>query len=231
MTLPAGNNINISDIVSESVLPSPSGSPSSSSTCLPGPQPSIFAIIGASVGGVAFLLAFFLMILLILDRRRYRRQVSQFNKSVSFNKDSYDEKRITPQVIDFGDSSIDSKPSLLQPITISRSESFTTRHLRAPSDIPDDEVLLPPSITRHLRAPADVPADLNSRCSTVSSESYYPAVNEIETKVPLPAVIAQPLSPRGLPTSPRDASRGNISRSSSRATSRAPSVGKIPTAI
>ena len=220
MTLPAGNNINSSDIV----LPSPS----SSSTCLPGPQPSIFAIIGASVGGVAVLLALFLMILLILDRRRFRRHVSQCDKSASFtNIDSYNEKRITSQVIDIGNSSTDpqpSRPSLLQPFTIIRS--FTSRHLRAPSDIPDDELLLPPSIARHLRAPADVPADLNSRCSTVSSESYYPSVYETETKVPLPAVIAQPLStlsPRGLPSSPRDALRGNVSRSSSRATSRAPS--------
>jgi hypothetical protein len=214
MSLPAGNTIitNTSDIL-----------PSSSTTCLPGPQPSIFAIIGASAGGAAVLLALCLMILLILDRRRYRRQVSHFNKSVSFKTDSYKEKRTTPR-----DSYAVSQPSLLQPSTITRS--FTSRHLRPPSDTPDDDddLLLPPTITRtlsgrHLRAPADVPADLNSRCSTVSAESYYPSVYETETKVPPLAVIAPSLGPRGLPASPRDGYKGNISRSTSRATSRAPS--------
>ena len=223
MSLPAGNNtINASDVFS--IFPSLS----SNSTCLPGPQPSIFAIVGASVGGAVVLLALCLIILLILDRRRYRREVSQFNKSVSFNIDPYNEKRITPQVIHLSDSSTVSRPSPLQPSTITRS--FTSRHIRPPSDISDDVLLPPVTINRslsgrHLRAPSDVPADLNSRCSTVSTESYYPSMYETETKVPLPAVIAQSLGPRGLPASPRDGVTvgGNISRSTSRATSRAPS--------
>ena len=196
--------------------------PSSNTTCLPGHQPNVFAIIGASAGAAAVLLALCLMILLVLDRRRYRHKVSQFNKSVSFNIDPYNEKLITPR-----DSYTVSRP-LLQSSTITRS-SFISRHLRPPSesDIHDDDLLLPPSITRtpsgrHLRAPEDVPADLNSRCSTVSSESYYPSAHETETKVPLPAVIAQSLGSRGLPASPRDV-YGNTSRSTSRATSRAPS--------
>ena len=224
------------------------------------------------------------MVLFILDRRRYRRQVTRSNKSVPFSTDFFNEKGITPQVIRLGDSyptglvkaPVDSsdlssengyydkislaswsqvvpehqyfppfseaklpqrpsnpfppdspnsftvpQPTLLQPSTIIRS--FTSRH-RAPSNIPD-ELLLPPTISRslsgrHLRAPSDVPADLSSRCSTVSSESYYPSISETETKVPLPAVIAQSLSPRGLPSSPRDGLRGNISRENSRATSK-----------
>lgn len=220
MPLSAGNNISTSDIIS------PLPSPSSNSTCLPGPRPSIFAIIGASVGGAAVLLALCLAILLILDRRRYRREVSQFNKSVSFNINPYNEKRIGPQVIQLDNSPTISRPTLLQPSTITRS--FTSRHLDPPSDT-DDEDLLPPvtigrSLSgRHLRAPSDVPADLNSRCSTVSTVSYYPSVYEAETKFPLPAVIAPSLGPRGLPASPRDGIGGNISRSTSRATSRAPS--------
>ena len=224
MPLPTGNIINTSDIFS--VLSSPNSN--STTTCLPGPEPSIFVIIGASVGGAAVLLALCLMILLILDRRRYRRQVSQFNKSIAFNIDPFNEKRITPQMIHYDSSSVP-QTTLLQPSTI--NSSFVSRHLKAPSDMPDDDddLLLPPTITRtlsgrHLRAPADVPADLNSRCSTVSTASYYPSVYEMETKVPLPALIAQSLnSPRGLPASPRDGSRGNVSRSTSRATSRAPS--------
>lgn len=212
MSLPDGNNsTNTSDVPS----------PSSITTCLPGPQPSIFAIIGASAGGAAVLLALCLMILLVLDRRRYR-YVSQFNKSDSSNKDSYNEKRTTIR-----DSyAVSQKPSLLQPSTITRS--FTSRHLRPPSEIPeDDDLLLPPTITRtlsgrHLRAPADVPADLNSRCSTVSSESYYPSMFVRETKVPPIAVIAPSLGPRGLPASPRDGYKGSVSRSTSRS-SRAPS--------
>jgi hypothetical protein len=212
MSLSAGNNI----ISTSDIHPSPS------TTCLHGPQPSIFAIIGASVGGAAVLLSLCLMTLLIRDRRRHRREVSQFNKSVSFNIDPYNEKRIAPQMIHLGHSSTVRQSSLLQPSTITKS--FTSRHLKAPSYIPDDEPLLPLTITRtlsgrHLRAPSDVPADLNSRCSTVSSESFYPSVYETETKLPLPAVIAQSLSPRGLPASPRHGVGGNVSRAPSRATS------------
>lgn len=227
MSLPDGSN----NTTSTSDIPFPS----SNTTCLPGPQPSIFAIIGASAGGAAVLLALCLMILLILDRRRYH-QDSHFNlnKSDSFNNDSYNEKRTTAR-----DSYAVSqrlslrpsvRPSLLQPSTITRS--FTSRHLRPPSDIQedDDDLLLPPTITRtpsgrHLRAPADVPADLNSRCSTVSTaESYYTSVYDRETKVPPLAVIAPSLGPRGLPASPRDGYKGSVSRSTSRSTSRAPSI-------
>ena len=80
-----------------------------------------------------------------------------------------------------------------------------------------------PTITRslsnrHLRAPSDVPADLNSRCSTVSTESFYPSVCETEAKNP-PSSVNTP-SLRGLPATPRDGLRGNISRAPSRATSK-----------
>lgn len=98
------------------------------------------------------------------------------------------------------DSSTVTQPTLLQPPTITRSLSG-----------------------RHLRAPSDVPADLNSRCSTVSTESYYPSVYEREPKKPLPALIASSLNHRGshkLPTSPRDGLRVNLSRATSRTTSK-----------
>ena len=227
----------------------------------------LITIIGASVGGAAVLLAFCLTILFILDRRRYRRQVNQVKKSVSFSTDFFSEKG-SSQVTRLGDSyptefvkihvdtsdlsslkgyydkislaswsqavpehqyspplsdaklpkrpmnpfppdSPDSftipQPSLLQPCTITRP--FTSRHSEAPSDIPDD-LLPPPMFTRslsgrHLRAPSDVPADLNSRCSIVSSGSYYPSVAETETKVRFPAVFPQSLIPRVLLASPR----------------------------
>ena len=100
-------------------------------------------------------------------------------------------------------------------------------HLSPYSSTVPEPTLLPPTITRslsnrHLRAPSDVPADLNSRCSTVSSESYYPSVYEKEPKDPLPAVSLNhtfSLNHRGsykLPATPRDGLRGNVSRVTSK---------------
>lgn len=103
-------------------------------------------------------------------------------------------------------------------------EKQLPRHLANRLSTVPQPTLHPPPITRslssrHLRAPSDVPADLNSRCSTVSSESYYPSVYEREPKYPLPAVTTQSLNHRGsykLPATPRDGFRGNISRATSK---------------
>ena len=96
------------------------------------------------------------------------------------------------------------------------------------STVPQRTLLHSPTINRslsgrHLRAPSDVPADLNSRCSTVSTESFYPSMYEREPDPPPPPLITQSLNIRGsfkLPASPRDGPRGNISRAPSRATSK-----------
>lgn len=97
------------------------------------------------------------------------------------------------------------------------------------STVPQPTLPPPPTIARslsgrHLRAPSDVPADLNSRCSTVSTESFYPSIYpSVNEREALPALNTQSLNHRGsfkLPTSPRDGPRGNISRAPSRATSK-----------
>jgi hypothetical protein len=218
------------------------------------------AIIAASVGGAAVLLAICLTIFFIRDRRRYQRQLTQIDKSVSSRTDSHNEKGTFPQMILLGNTSpseyattpvdtfdLPSEKGYYDKISLaSWSQPAEDRYspplseakqsLRRPathlspnsSTVPQRTLLQSPTINRslsgrHLRAPSDVPADLNSRCSTVSSESYYPSMFERETKVPPLAVIAPSLGPRGLPASPRDAYKGSVSRSTSRSTSRAPS--------
>ena len=218
----------------------------------------IIAIIGASVGGAAVLLGICLTIFFIRDHRRYQRQLTQTDKSVSSGTDSRNEKGIFPQMILLGNTSpseytttpVDtfdlssekgyydkiSLASWSQPAEdryspplseVKQSSRRPATHLSPiSSTIPQRTLLHSPTINRslsgrHLRAPSDVPADLNSRCSTVSTESFYPSVYERELDPP-PALIIQSLNHRGsfLPTSPRDGPRGNISRAPSRATSK-----------
>ena len=224
------------------------------------------AIIGASVGGTAVLLAACLAIFFIRDRRRLQCQLTQFDSSVSSGTDSHNEKDTAPHVILLGNTSptgfvkspVDTfdlssegyydKISLAswseaQAIPEDQHSPLSEEAKQLPqrpashlshnsSTVPQPTLLEPPTITRslsnrHLRAPSDVPADLNSRCSTVSAESFYPSVypsDEREPPPPLPAlIITQSLDSKGslkLPASPRDGLRGYISRSRPRPASK-----------
>lgn len=115
-------------------------------------------------------------------------------------------------------------PEEYSPLSESKQPQRPANHFSPDSPtVPERTLQHPPTITRslssrHLRAPSDVPADLTSRCSTVSTESFYPSVYETEAKNTPPSVNTPSL--RGLPATPRDGLRGNISRATSRATSK-----------